>query len=50
MGVLPNHPFIDIISIINHPATGVPPFMETPICLMDMEVGLSIVKTIASRH
>ena len=50
MGVLPNHPFIDIICIINHPAIGVPPFMETPICLMDMEVGLSIVKSIASRH
>ena len=31
IGVPPNHPFIDGFSIINHPAIGVPPFMETPI-------------------
>jgi hypothetical protein len=31
MGVPPNHPFINRLSIINHPAIGVPPLMETPI-------------------
>ena len=33
MGVALNHPFIDAFSIINQPAIGVPPFMETPIRL-----------------
>jgi hypothetical protein len=28
--VSPNHPFIDGFSIINHPAMGDSPFMETP--------------------
>jgi hypothetical protein len=31
IGVPPNHPFIDGLSIINHPYLGYPPFMETPI-------------------
>ena len=31
MGVPPSHPFIDGFSVINHPAIGAPPFMETPI-------------------
>ena len=30
MGVPPNHPFIDGFSMINHPAIGVSPFIETP--------------------
>ena len=31
IGVPPNHPFLDrIFHEINHPATGVPPFMEIP--------------------
>ena len=29
MGVPPNHPFTDGSSTVNHPAIGVPPFMET---------------------
>ena len=32
-GVPPNHPFIDRFSIINHPAIGVPIFMETSMSL-----------------
>ena len=30
IGLPTNHPFIDGCSIINHPAIGVLPFMETP--------------------
>ena len=31
IGVPPNHPFLDrIFHEINHPATGVPPFMKIP--------------------
>ena len=30
MGVPTNHPFINGFSIVNHPAIGLPPFVETP--------------------
>ena len=32
-GTPSHHPFIDGFSLINHPAIGVPPFMETPILM-----------------
>jgi len=36
MGVAPTHPFIDGLPIVNHPAIGIAPFMETPIWSWDV--------------
>ena len=36
MGVPPSHPFEWEFSLINHPAKGVPPFMETSLFLQDI--------------
>ena len=37
-GATPKSSILIVFSLINHPAIGVPPFIETPICLREEEV------------
>ena len=43
MGVPLNHPFVDGVSIINHPAIGVPPYYGNPHNYIHVYIVLIIV-------